>query len=211
MHPIGPAHIRRVKAIASRTPARTPIDREELVGYALLGLATAAQRFDSSVGVSFQAFADRRASWAIVDGLRQLDPLSRRERRLIKAGDAPPDVSAARERAAQSPFPWEHEEPGGASQSESLTLAELVPDPSAPDPAEEVERSELQERVGRALEQLNWRERLLVHLRFDVGLTLSEIGEEFGVTESRACQLQRETLAILARVLDEGEQQDLAA
>jgi RNA polymerase sigma factor FliA len=211
MHPIGPAHIRRVKAIASRTPARTPADREELVGYGLLGLAGAARRFDSSRGVKFETFADRRVSGAILDGLRQLDPLTRRERRQVKAGNAPRDVTAARDRAAQSPLPWEHEDFPGGAQSESLTLAETVPDPGAPDPAEEIERIELQDRVGRALKHLNWRERWLIHLRFDVGLTLAEIGEQLGVSESRAWQLQSETLAALAGVLDEGVHEYLAA
>jgi RNA polymerase sigma factor for flagellar operon FliA len=212
MHTIGPAHIRRVKAIASRVQARTPADREELVGYGLLGLANAARRFDGSHGVRFQTFADQRVSWAIVDGLRQLDPLTRRERRELRAGTAPGDVKAARIRAATSPLPWEHEDFARGPSGESMTLAELVPDPGAPDPAEEVERIDLQDRVGRALEKLNWRERWLIHLRFDAGLTLAEIGEQMGVSESRASQLQRETLAKLAPVLAEDDAgEDLAA
>ncbi|MFL5827956.1 MAG: sigma-70 family RNA polymerase sigma factor [Thermoleophilaceae bacterium] len=206
MHPIRPSHLRAVKSLASKAPARSSMDREELVGYGLLGLASAARRFDGSQGVKFETFAHYRVSGAILDGLRALDPLSRRDRRRVKADGDVPAVAALRQRAQVTPLPWEHEDQHGRSEGEAgLTLAEVVADPNSPDPAEEAERAELQEQVAEALTRLTWRERRLIHLRFECGLNLAEVGEELGVSESRVSQLQRSTLESLAELLrDDG-------
>lgn len=185
------------------------MDREELVGYGLLGLAMAARRFDGSHGVPFEAYSAQRVSGAIKDGLRQLDPLSRRERRRFHSGDAEAEVIATMERILQGPLPWDH----AASQPDGeLTLAETVADPGAIDPAHAIEHSELRDRLDRALLELDWSQRWVIHLRFDLDLTLEETGEQLGVTENRAWQLQKKALTTLAQLLEDDDyREELAA
>ena len=56
---------------------------------------------------------------------------------------------------------------------------------------------DLREGLGR----LSERERTLIGLYYFEGLTLSEIGEVFGVTESRACQIHAKAVLQLRSFL----------
>jgi RNA polymerase sigma factor for flagellar operon FliA len=57
------------------------------------------------------------------------------------------------------------------------------------DPLAAVELAELRGALAHAIERLSERERAVVSLYYHDGLTLAEIGEVLGVTESRACQI----------------------
>lgn len=76
-------YLPRVRHIAAHIFKRLPQQHEfeELVQDGMLGLLDAAQRYDPSRGVAFQTFAGKRIQGAILDALRQQDPLSKGERR----------------------------------------------------------------------------------------------------------------------------------
>jgi RNA polymerase sigma factor for flagellar operon FliA len=57
------------------------------------------------------------------------------------------------------------------------------------------EHGEARQLLGRAVEQLPDREKVVVSLYYFEGLTLADIGRVLGVTESRICQLH--TKAVL--------------
>lgn len=63
-----------VRKLASKINQTLPsfIDFEELVGYGMIGLIEAAERFDPRRGVSFTTFSHYRIKGAIFDGLRQM-------------------------------------------------------------------------------------------------------------------------------------------
>ena len=69
------------------------------------------------------------------------------------------------------------------------------PDRGAPDPQALVDQGELRDRIADAIAALPEREKLVIALYYYENLTLREIGEVLGVTESRVSQLH--TKAVL--------------
>ena len=82
-----------------------------------------------------------------------------------------------------------------ASGDQVSLLLDTLPDSGAPDPQVLVDESELRDRIADAIAALPEREKLVVALYYYENLTLREIGEVLGVTESRVSQLH--TKAVL--------------
>ena len=78
---------------------------------------------------------------------------------------------------------------------DQVSLIDTIEDQSAPDPDISLEQTEMREALGEAIARLPEREKLVVTLYYYEELTLREIGEVLGVTESRISQLH--TKAIL--------------
>ena len=78
---------------------------------------------------------------------------------------------------------------------DQVSLLDTLPDRGAPDPQMLVDQSELRDRIADAIAALPEREKLVVALYYYENLTLREIGEVLGVTESRVSQLH--TKAVL--------------
>ncbi len=76
-----------------------------------------------------------------------------------------------------------------------MSLLDTIQDPNAIDPAQEMDASEMKDRLADAIARLPEREKLVVALYYYENLTLREIGEVLGVTESRVSQLH--TKAVL--------------
>ena len=76
-----------------------------------------------------------------------------------------------------------------------VNLLDTLHDPDAPDPQELLDASELKDRLADAISALPEREKLVIALYYYENLTLREIGEVLGVTESRISQLH--TKAVL--------------
>jgi len=68
-------------------------------------------------------------------------------------------------------------------------LLDTISDPSATDPQEALDSTEVKDRLAESIASLPEREQLVVALYYYEGLTLREIGEVLGVTESRVSQL----------------------
>src|SRR5690606_14791067 len=101
------AHVDLVKAMASRLGRRLPsqVELSELVSVGVLGLIEAANRYQPSLGVPFDAFARRRINGAMLDALREVDWAPRSLRRLRRDVDA----AIARLRHELAREPKEHE------------------------------------------------------------------------------------------------------
>ena len=78
---------------------------------------------------------------------------------------------------------------------DAVALVDTIEDPNAVEPGGEIEETEVQELIGEAIAALPEREKLVITLYYYEELTLREIGEVLGVTESRVSQLH--TKAIL--------------
>ena len=80
-------------------------------------------------------------------------------------------------------------------RGDKMTLGDTLEDPKAPDPINLFEGEETKYILAKAINTLPEREKIVVTLYYYEGLTLAEIGQVLGVTESRICQMH--TKAVL--------------
>jgi RNA polymerase sigma factor for flagellar operon FliA len=169
------AHLELVRRIACSLIRHLPshVDLDELIALGNMGLVKASTRYDASRGVPFGAFAAPRIRGAMLDGLRQADPLTREERARVKRYEEESPVVLVEFSAA-------------GDQS----TGELLPD-------EALAARELRMQVRDALASLSERERYVATRHFFDEQPLKAIGEELGVTESRVCQIVGELVTRL--------------
>ena len=212
-----------VKYVAGRLGSGLPahVDEGDLVSYGLLGLMGAIERYEPDRDVKFETFAIARIRGAIIDELRAMDwvPRSVRSRareieRAIaeleaKQGTAPTDDQIAKkvgitveeledslsEIARSSIAALDELWTVSGSGGDQVALIDTIEDESAPDPQGTLSVTEQKEALADAIARLPEREKLVVTLYYYEELTLREIGEVLGVTESRVSQLH--TKAIL--------------
>jgi len=211
-----------VKYVAGRLGSGLPshVEEADLVSYGLLGLMSAIDRYDPERDIKFETYAIARVRGSIIDELRTLDwvPRSVRSRarnieRAIreleaKLARAPTDAEIAgrlgistdeleeslidisRSSIAALDELW-----STAGEGDQVSLLEMLEDPESIKPAEALDETEVREALAEAISRLPEREKLVVTLYYYEELTLREIGEVLGVTESRVSQLH--TKAIL--------------
>ena len=212
-----------VKYVAGRLGSGLPahVDEGDLVSYGLLGLIGAIERYDPDRDVKFETYAIARIKGSIIDELRAMDwvPRSVRSRareieRAIadlesKLGRAPTDEEIAgklgvsqeeldeslseisRSSIAALDELWTVQGSGG----DQVALIDTIEDTHGPEPQSALDQSEVKEMIADAISRLPEREKLVITLYYYEELTLREIGEVLGVTESRVSQLH--TKAIL--------------
>ena len=212
-----------VKYVAGRMSSGLPahVEEADLISYGLLGLISAIERFEPEREIRFETFAVTRIKGSIIDELRSLDWVPRSVRakaREIERANAklehqlhraPTDQEMAK--ALESTVEEFHESLVKISNSSVVALDELwtvsdssgdqvslldtIQDPTAVDPAQEMDLTDMKDRLADAIARLPEREKLVIALYYYENLTLREIGEVLGVTESRVSQLH--TKAVL--------------
>ncbi len=212
-----------VKYVSGRMASGLPahVDEADLISYGLVGLISAIQRFEPEREIKFETYAITRIKGAIIDELRSLDWVPRsvrsRAREIEKANSklehilqrAPTDDEMSAElgmtveefqeallQISNSSIAaldelWTVSDASG----DQVSLLDTLQDPGAPDPAAAMDATELKDRMADAIARLPEREKLVVALYYYENLTLREIGEVLGVTESRVSQLH--TKAVL--------------
>jgi RNA polymerase sigma factor FliA len=212
-----------VKYVAGRMASGLPahVEESDLISYGLVGLISAIQRFEPERDIKFETYAITRIKGAIIDELRSLDWVPRsvrsRAREIEKANSklehqlqrAPTDEEMAAEldmevetfqdallqisnsTVAALDELWTVSDSSG----DQVSLLDTIQDPEAPDPAQVMDATDMKDRVADAIARLPEREKLVVALYYYENLTLREIGEVLGVTESRVSQLH--TKAVL--------------
>lgn len=208
-------HYDLVKSIARKIRARLPrgVDVDDLIGYGVVGLIEAIERYDGSRSVPFEAFARPRVQGAILDALRAIDWVPRSVRRkadllnsaaedlrenlgrspnreeLAHAVGVPVDKLERLERGARIRTITSLDAPIGADGD--ATLGSMVAGEDE-DLLGEWENAELTDEMLEAVKRLPERERVAVSMYYLGERSLKEIGSELGVSESRACQLRRQ-------------------
>jgi len=220
-----------VKFVAGRLGAGLPshVEDADLISYGLMGLIGAIERFEPERGIKFETFAMTRIRGAIIDELRSLDwvPRSVRSRaREIEAAQsklehelqrAPTDAEVAAkvglsedelqtallEIAHSSVYALDELWAVSDSSGDQVSLIDTISDPRADDPQESLASSEIKDALTEAIGSLPEREQLVVALYYYENLTLREIGEVLGVTESRVSQLHTKAVMRLKSALQE--------
>jgi RNA polymerase sigma factor for flagellar operon FliA len=78
---------------------------------------------------------------------------------------------------------------GGDETGEQRSLLDTLADAANADPTSGLEGQEMRGLLSAAINSLSEREKVVITLYYFEGLTLAEIGEILGVTESRVCQI----------------------
>jgi RNA polymerase sigma factor for flagellar operon FliA len=201
-------------------------DHEDAMQAGVIGLLRAIDAYRPESAASFESYAILRIRGSILDAFRSLDTVGRAGReagRQIQAaiadlqvtlGRAPAEsevadrlgVSVARYRErlqAATVVTVSLDEMDGRDDEDNTTLADTSPDPHAVDPLDEATRRDELVTLSGEVARLGDRQRLILSLYYQDGLTFREIGQVLGVTESRVCQLHTETvLGLRARLVD---------
>ena len=204
-----------VKFIAGRVGAGLPasVDPGDLVSSGVLGLIDALERFDPAQGVKFETFATPRIRGAIYDGLRQLDWVPRSVR--TKARDVQRAISEFENVNGRSPSDRELADQLGIAREQldrwlsSIASTTIGPLERALDagaepmalsgempvlPSAVIEYQELRDLMHQEIDKLPEREKLVLSLYYDEGLTLAQIARVLGVSESRVPQLHSKSV-----------------
>ena len=212
-----------VKYVAGRVAVGLPqsVDQADLVSYGIIGLIDALEKFDPERGFKFETYAITRIKGAILDELRSIDWVPRSVRAKARSVErAFSKLEAKLHRAptdAELAFELEITEEqlqtlvgqislvgvaaldetmsaGGSDRGESVTLGDTVPD-SSDGPMQIFELEEMRHTLAATIDKMPEREKIVLTLYYYEGLTLADIGEVLGVTESRVCQIH--TKAVL--------------
>ncbi|TAK29830.1 MAG: sigma-70 family RNA polymerase sigma factor [Chloroflexota bacterium] len=223
-------YIPLVRHIVGRMRISLPpfVDRDDIVGYGIVGLIHAIDRFDPAHGVEFAPFARQRIRGAVIDALRSCGGLSRntvaRTRYLddrvaeLQQGlgrqPAPAEVVAALGITVEGLNKLTQEgqisvisldRPLADVQGGNLIIADVLEDRAGPSPEEFAVAAETLGALRAALKQLPARERRVLALYYygDRGSasTLQKVAEALGVSAARACQLRSRAIFRLRRTM----------
>ncbi len=202
-----------VKYVAGRLRTRMPetVEQDDLVSDGVIGLMDAIERFEPARGLSFQTFAVPRIRGAIIDGMRTMDfvPRSVRDKlRVVQRGRAtleerlgrvPEDAEVAREVGipVQQLRDLSRQANSNHANLDDFDLADELS--SAAD--HRVEQGDVNASLMRVVDQLGERDQVIIALYYFEGLTLAEIGQVLGVTESRVSQVHRRATTTLRQKL----------
>jgi RNA polymerase sigma factor for flagellar operon FliA len=89
----------------------------------------------------------------------------------------------------------------GAAADDESYLRDFISDENAIDPSESLESEEAKKMLIKAVQELPEKERKVIILYYYSGLTLKEIGELLGVSESRASQIHSKAISMLKSML----------
>jgi RNA polymerase sigma factor for flagellar operon FliA len=221
-----------VKYVAGRVGVGLPpnIEQADLVSYGIFGLIDAIEKFDLSRAIKFETYAISRIKGAIIDELRSIDWIPRSIR--SKAREVERAYAALEARLHRTPTEPEVAEELGiglddlhsifgqvsfvnvlaldellnvnGEKGDKVSLVDTLEDTRVEDPVRAFESQETKHLLARAINLLPEREKIVVTLYYYEGLTLAEIGQVLGVTESRICQMHtKAVLQLRAKLADQ--------
>jgi RNA polymerase sigma factor for flagellar operon FliA len=212
-----------VKYVAGRVGVGLPpnIEQADLVSYGIFGLIDAIEKFDLERAIKFETYAISRIRGAIIDELRSIDWIPRSVR--YKAREVEKAYASLEAKLRRTPTEQEVAAEltisttelrqifsqvsfvnvlaldellnTGGEKGDKLSLVDTLEDSKAEDPVQAFEAEEMKYLLAGAINTLPEREKIVVTLYYYEGLTLAEIGQVLGVTESRICQMH--TKAVL--------------
>jgi RNA polymerase sigma factor for flagellar operon FliA len=224
-----------VRAAAKRVARALPqhVDPDELLSAGGFGLLAAVERFDVSRGIKFETFSRQPIRGAMLDYLREIDHLSRAaraqankliaatERLRMKLGRPPGEEEMRRQlncsgaelrgmsRSSRegATFSLEHRSRACDAEDSETTLDGLAADDGQWNSQRTAMRHDVRDWVVQGLSR---RHRLIVVLYYYESMSMREIGQTLGMSESRVSQLHALIIDRLQRRL-RGRDDELVA
>lgn len=224
-----------VNYVAGRVAVGLPptIEQADLVSYGIFGLIDAIEKYDPARNVKFETYAMTRVKGAIIDELRAIDWVPRTVR--AKARSLENAFSKLEASLGRSPTDTELAEALGVSEDElqamlaqvsfvgvvplddllggdrddATTLGDTIADQGA-GPVGAFEVQETRTLLAASISRLGEREKTVLGLYYYEGLTLAEIGQVLGVTESRVSQIHTRAVIQLRSRLQAADREPAA-
>ncbi len=210
-----------IKFIAHRLAIRLPanIELDDLISAGVIGLIDAIEKFNAKKETQFKTYAEIRIRGAMLDELRSQDWVPRSVRQKASAVSAAyanleqqlgrpaedDEIADAMglsieefhnllQQSAGQPI-LAIEDLGGVSKDgEKRDLMEVLAGTKETDPETLARLEEIRTIIARAIDMLPEKERLVVSLYYYEELTMKEIGEVLGITESRISQIHTKSV-----------------
>jgi len=211
------------KVVAYKLIKRLPasVELDDLVSAGILGLIDAIDKYDPEKSDNFKKYAEIRIRGAMLDELRSMDWVSRTIRRQSsqlegtrqhlrrELGRDATDHEMAEELGVDLDqyfalinklrpvllVSFENLRPG--SDGEQRSFAQFLKDPKALDPSEVTYFRQLQSLLGKLVQELPEKQRVVISLYYFDHVNLKEIGKVLDVTESRVSQLHSQAVTSL--------------
>ncbi len=210
-----------VKYVAGKIAIGMPqnVEFDDLVGFGVFGLFDAIDKFDPDKHVKFKTYAVTRIRGAIFDELRAIDwvPRSVRQKtreveetvRLLEAqlGRVATDEEIAKAmnmnimdfqdlilKISSTSILSLNDVWNAGDESDKITIVDSIESPTSLNPDTIVEKEEVKRVIIEAINELPEKEKKVLVLYYYEDLTLKEIGEVLGVTESRVSQLHTKAI-----------------
>ncbi len=211
-----------VKYTAQRIAVNLPpsVEIDDLISAGILGLIKSVETFDPSRGFKFETFATHKIRGAILDELRALDWVPRSVRQKARQlqrvygklqeelGRMPYDDEVSQELGISigdfeqllgditptTIVSLEEAMPSDDADSKDIQIIDRVEDPNGSNPLKELGYQEVKGILKDAILGLPEKEKLVVALYHYEELTLKEIGEVLGVSESRVSQIHSKAI-----------------
>ncbi len=218
-----------VKYVAGRVGVGMPnnVEHSDLVSYGIFGLMDAIEKFDLSKGYKFETYAITRIKGAIIDELRSVDWVPRSVR--SKARKIETAMQRLESKLHRTPTDEELadeldlsleeletmlskvsmtsmvalDEALDVGEGDRISLVDTLQDANTVMPEDSFDEIETRELVREAITRLSDREQTVLTLYYFEGLTLAQIGDVLGVTESRICQIHTKSVLSLRTKLME--------
>ncbi|SFV51867.1 RNA polymerase sigma factor for flagellar operon [hydrothermal vent metagenome] len=183
-----------VKAMAFRLKERLPssIDYSDLSAIGTEELIKLARRYDEGLNDSFWGYAKKRVYGAMLDYLRSLDIVSRANRQLIKQIEEPSDEELAE--IIGEDIQKIHDARIASSIYTVMPIDDHLQMGDEGATLKKIEQEELVEVIKNVLTTFKEREQLIIQLYYFEELTLKEISEILGITESRISQIHKSVI-----------------
>ncbi len=210
-----------IKYVAGRLAMRLPphISPDDLVSSGVIGLMDAIEKFDPSKRIQFKTYAEFRIRGAMLDELRSMDWIPRSVRK--KASELEKTYEKLEKELGR---PAEDEEVAAElgldmnafykllDKTRNVTfldieiirrrmpdhtdddLFDLIADDGEADPFHQLNLTEVKDILTNAIKMLPEKEKLVVALYYYEDLTMREIGEIMGYTESRISQMHTKAM-----------------
>jgi RNA polymerase sigma factor for flagellar operon FliA len=213
-----------VRYVAGKVAVGMPsnVEFDDLVGFGVFGLLDAIDKFDPEKSVKFKTYAVTRIRGAIFDELRSIDWVPRSVRQ--KTREVEDAVGTLEARLGRSATDQEiagalgmnedeylktmvkisgasiisiHEVWYSGDENDKVSIADSIESPASLNPEVMAERDEIRRVIVEAISELPDNEKKILVLYYFEDLTLKEIGQVLGVTESRVSQLHTKAIVRL--------------